>query len=113
MAMKKAFATSLLILSAAAFGTPALAGQTRAAEIIFGKAYDDNVIAIQSGSLTSRKDGFSEWSGSGNDFIMRRAQAEVSADGSLMRSLEARGIAIHNVLSVETAANGGKVVYYR
>ena len=26
---------------------------------------------------------------------------------------EARGIAIHNVLSVETAANGGKVVYYR
>jgi len=44
---------------------------------------------------------------------MRRAQAEVSADSSLMRSLEARGIAIHNVLSVETAANGGKVVYYR
>jgi hypothetical protein len=42
--MKKALVVSLAILAAGS-GT-ALAEQSRASEIIFGKAYDDNVIAI-------------------------------------------------------------------
>lgn len=44
---------------------------------------------------------------------MAEAQAEVSADPVLMQALEAQSVQAMNVIDVETAANGGKIVYVK
>lgn len=112
--MKKALAASLAILAATVAGSSAaLAEQSRASEIIFGKAYDDNVIAIQVAPIYGQGDGYQRTPRSANSVMIRAAQAEASRDRQLQQALAIRGIALHNVLRVETAGNGGKVVYYR
>jgi hypothetical protein len=109
--MKKALVVSLAILAAGS-GT-ALAEQSRASEIIFGKAYDDNVIAIQVAPMYGQGDGYQRTTRSAGVMTVRAAQAEARRDPQLQQALAIRGIALHNVLRVETAGNGGKVVYYR
>lgn len=112
--MKKILAASLAGFAAiAAFGTPAMAEQTQASQIIFGKAYDDDVIAIQVAPIYGQGDGYQRTVHSANSLIIRRAQAEAGRDPMLQHALALRGISLHNVLRVETAGNGGKVVYYR
>lgn len=112
--MKKVVAASLIVLASVVAGTvPALAEQSRASEIIFGKAYDDNVIAIQVAPIYGRGDGYERTPHSANSLTIRLAQAQARRDPSLQHALEIRGISLHNVLRVETAGNGGKVVYYR
>lgn len=44
---------------------------------------------------------------------MAEAQAEVSADPALMAALQENSIEAMNVIDVETAANGGKIVYVK
>lgn len=44
---------------------------------------------------------------------MAEAQAEATADPAILAILEQRQIALSNVVEVETAANGGKIVYVR
>jgi hypothetical protein len=41
------------------------------------------------------------------------AQAEVTADPQLVAALEEKSIELMNVVDVDTAANGGKIVYVR
>ncbi|MDH4442571.1 MAG: hypothetical protein QE284_19565 [Rhizobium sp.] len=87
-------------------------------EILFGKQYDDNVMAIQVSGLGGGGDAY------GRDHLplqvtyptgnsLRLAQSQVTGDPNLMAALETRRIATHNVLWVQTALNGGKIVYYR
>jgi hypothetical protein len=44
---------------------------------------------------------------------MTEAQAEVAADPAIMAALQADSIETMNVIDVETAANGGKIVYVK
>jgi hypothetical protein len=44
---------------------------------------------------------------------MAEAQAEVSSDPALAQALQAQSIEAMNVIDVETAANGGKIVYVK
>ncbi len=44
---------------------------------------------------------------------MSKAQSDVSADPAVAAALQAQSINATNVIAVETAANGGKIVYVR
>ncbi|KQW31999.1 hypothetical protein ASE36_07295 [Rhizobium sp. Root274] len=87
-------------------------------EVLFGKHYDDNVTAIRvvgSGGRGDRDDRddlpLQVTFPTGNS--LRMAQARVADDANLSAALKTRKIATRNVLWVETAMNGGKIVYYR
>jgi hypothetical protein len=106
-------AALLALGAAAAIQTPAFAAQSRLSQIIFGKAYNDGVTAVQITSQ-ARHDGelpISVIYATAN--TMRSAQATVGADAHLRQAIADRGIALHNVVKVETALNGGHVLYYR
>lgn len=80
-------------------------------EILFGKQYNVNAIRVDRGGFDRHTYPMQVIYPTGNS--MRLAQAAVTEDPSLSAALEVRGIAAHNVLWVETALNGGKIVYYR
>ena len=87
-------------------------------EILFGKHYDDNVTAIRvvgSGGRGDRDDRddlpLQVVFPTGNS--LRMAQGAVTEDANLSAALKTRKIATRNVLWVQTAMNGGKIVYYR
>ncbi len=42
-----------------------------------------------------------------------QAQAEIQADPALMTALEDKNVEIQNVVAIDTAANGGKIVYVK
>jgi len=44
---------------------------------------------------------------------LSEAQAEASADAAIMAALQEKSIETMNVIDVETAANGGKIVYVK
>ncbi|MBX9470000.1 MAG: hypothetical protein KL839_20105 [Rhizobium sp.] len=44
---------------------------------------------------------------------LSEAQAEASADPAIMAALQEKSIETMNVIDVETAANGGKIVYVK
>ncbi len=82
-------------------------------EILFGKQYNGNVTAIRvdRGSFERHTYPMQAIHPTGNS--LRQAQAAVTEDPSLVAALKVRGIATHNVLWVQTAYNGGKIVYHR
>jgi len=116
--MKKLVVAAALAASTFA-GLPASAatyveaGAWTPREILFGKQYNGNVTAIRvdRGGVHRHTYPMQVIYPTGNS--MRLAQASVTEDPSLSAALEVRGIAPHNVLWVETAFNGGKIVYYR
>ncbi|TPP09555.1 hypothetical protein [Rhizobium glycinendophyticum] len=87
-------------------------------EVLFGKRYDDNVTAVRVVETGGRGDRDARDDlplqvvfPTGNS--LRTAQAQVADDASLSAALKTRKIATRNVLWVQTAMNGGKIVYYR
>ncbi len=40
-----------------------------------------------------------------------KAQTEIQSDPALMATLEAKNVQLENVIGIQTAANGGKIVY--
>lgn len=50
---------------------------------------------------------------SSNEAAMTEAQGMVSADPMLMAALESKNVQMTNVVHVQTAADGGKIVYVR
>jgi hypothetical protein len=82
-------------------------------EILFGKQYNGNVTAIRvdRGSFERHTYPMQAIHPTGNSLAL--AQAAVTEDPSLVAALKVRGIATHNVLWVQTAYNGGKIVYHR
>lgn len=102
------------ILAATIGASPALAEQSELSRILFGRSFNDNVTAVQVGPSWRDTEGTLPF------FVInphpvriRTAQAEVAADAGLRDALELRKIAAKNVIWVQTAANGGKIVYYR
>ncbi|WP_159946055.1 hypothetical protein [Rhizobium sp. 18065] len=102
------------ILAATVGAAPALADQSELSRILFGRSFNDNVTAVKVGPSWHDTDGTVPF------FVqkphpvrIRTAQAEVAADAGLRDALELRKIAAKNVIWVQTAANGGKIVYYR
>ena len=89
------------------------AGAWTPREILFGKQYNGNVTAIRvdPGGIERHTYPIQAIYPTGNS--LRLAQAMVTEDPSLSAALQVRGIATHNVLWVQTALNGGKIVYYR
>ena len=82
-------------------------------EIAFGKQYNDHVMAIRVDSGIRERDRVPLQARYPTGNTLRLAQGEVSQDPGLVAALKIRGIATHNVLWVQTALNGGKIVYYR
>lgn len=111
MTIKTTLAAALAVMTVGA--SAALAGSWTPQEVIFGKQYGGNVMAIKvdRGSFDRHSYPLQARYPTGNSLAV--AQGQVSDDPSLVAALEARGIAQHNVLWVQTAFNGGKVVYFR
>jgi hypothetical protein len=108
-----AMAAATLATVPASAATYVEAGGWTPREILFGKQYNGNVTAIRvdRGSFERHTYPLQAINPTGNS--MRLAQAAVTEDPSLIAALKVRGIAPHNVLWVQTAFNGGKIVYYR
>ncbi|NBB50306.1 hypothetical protein GVN24_18690 [Rhizobium sp. CRIBSB] len=48
-----------------------------------------------------------------NQSALVEAQAAINADPAVMQALKEQSIEVSNVIEVETAANGGKIVYVK
>src|SRR5690606_7938852 len=110
--MRRAF---IAVLAASLFGPaaamPAMAEQSELSTFLFGRNYNDGVIAVsvRSSHWEDERDA--------SHYIfpsrIRIAQAAVMRDPALLEALARRNIAPHNVLWVRTAVNGGRIIYYR
>ncbi len=98
----------------AAIAAPASAEQSVLSLIVFGKIYNDNVMAVQIGTARRNND-ISVPTGLlyPTSARARSAQATASQDPALRAALSVRAIAVKNVIWIETAANGNKIIYYR
>lgn len=104
--------TSLSLLTVAT--SPAIADDAQLAAILFGRNYNDGVTAVSVWpGHADRGGGGAAEPTSQTPARLRAAQAEVAADPTLQAAIERRHIALHNVVWVETAANGGRILYYR
>lgn len=77
---------------------------------------DDGVTIIRMDSLNTSTDRgqFEELKLIASDPAqVQEAQAEVQSDPALESALLAENVQLNNVVEVETAANGGKIVYIR
>ncbi len=108
-----AVAAATLGAMSAQAGNYVKAGGWTPEEILFGKQYNGNVSAVRvdRGSWERHSYPMQAIYPTGNSLAL--AQAAVTDDPSLSAALKVRGIAPHNVLWVQTAFNGGKIVYYR
>lgn len=111
--MRRVFAAVIVacLFGPAAAATPAMAGQSELSVFLFGRNYNDGVLAlsVRRGHWEDERDA------SHYEFPaqIRIAQAVVARDPALLQALARRNIAPHNVLWVRTAANGGRIIYYR
>jgi hypothetical protein len=96
-----------------ALAAPAAAEQTLLSRIIFGKIYNDGVTAIRVTVYTKHDGAIPLAVAYASRSDMRNVQRAVRADPALMQAIAARGIALHNVVGLETAMNGGHILYYR
>ncbi|GEO83729.1 MULTISPECIES: hypothetical protein [Alphaproteobacteria] len=102
------------LLLAPAMTVPAMAGEAELAAILFGRNYNDGVTAVSvSPGHAERGAGGPAGPAYQTPARMRAAQAQVSRDPVLQAAIARRKIALHNVIWVQTAANGGRIVYYR
>lgn len=102
------------VLTATCAAAPVLAEQSQLSTILFGKIYNDNVTTHQIKMSRHDDDGILPSAALyPSKAGVTQAQAEASQDPSLREALALRKIAIHNVIWIQTAASGGKVVYYR
>lgn len=103
---------ALSLLTAVA--SPAMADDAQVAAVLFGRNYNDGVTAVSVWrSHVDRRSGGPAVRTSQTPARLRVAQAEVAADPTLQAAIERRNIALHNVVWVETAANGARILYYR
>lgn len=102
------------VLTATFAAAPVMAEQSQLSTILFGKIYNDNVTTHQVRMSRHDDDGVLPSAALyPSKARATEAQTEAAQDPSLSHALAMRKIAIHNVIWIQTAANGGKVVYYR
>ncbi len=105
-------AIKLVLASTLALGSVSGAALAQTAAV----TSEQNVSVVRIDSLNndqnrSEYDRLKQLSMSDNG--MSEAQAMVTADPMLVAALEAENVQLTNVVHVQTAANGGKVVYVR
>lgn len=111
--MKTILAASLVAVSIGMAAAPAFAAQSEASAILFGRAYNDGVSAVHVGPQSSHYDNLPISILYATDNTIGRAQAQVKGDSHLRRAIATRGIALHNIIGIETAADGSSILYYR
>ncbi len=109
--MKKAIALAALI-SASAFAAGASA-QTMDTQMPAASTAGVTVVNVtndpSSGSGSRVPEGLSNPSPD----VIQNAQAELQSDPGLVDALTMQNVELANVVAIETAANGGKIVYIR
>jgi len=109
--MKKAIALAALI-SASAFAAGASA-QTMDTQMPAASTAGVTVVNVtndpSSGSGSRVPEGLSNPSPD----VIQNAQAELQSDPGLVDALAMQNVELANVIAIQTAANGGKVVYIR
>ncbi|HEX2146604.1 MAG TPA: hypothetical protein VHG11_03015 [Pseudorhizobium sp.] len=110
--MKNTTVAAALALLMAATAVPAQAEQSELSVFLFGRDYNDGVMAVPVTENRERGDDL-RLSNYAFPARMRIAQGLVMGDPYLQHALARRNIAVHNVLWVQTAANGGRIIYYR
>lgn len=109
--MKKAIALAALI-SASAFAAGASA-QTMDTQMPAASTAGVTVVNVtndpSSGSGSRVPEGLSNPSPD----VIQDAQAELQSDPGLVDALTMQNVELANVVAIETAANGGKIVYIR
>lgn len=110
--MKRTSAALFAGLALLTSGAPAFSDDGLAS-ILFGKNYNDGVMAVQI-LPRSRHDGESLPQAVLYPTQARKqqAQATITHDPALLEALNRREISLHNVAWVQTAMNGGKIIYY-
>ena len=105
---RKLVAAAIGVLLGAAIAGPTQAQQSELSVFLFGRYYNDGVTAIP---ITPER---TEDQRHPSYFLyparMRIAQRIVMGDPALLDALARRQIAVHNVLWVQTAANGGRII---
>lgn len=102
------------ILLAATMALPANAEQSQLSKIVFGTIYHDNVSVVDiAHHMYGREKDLPGVVYFPSRSRVEKSQAEVTNSPELREALHKRGILTKNVLWVETAANGGKIVYIK
>lgn len=111
----KTFIAAILAFAGVVAGSQSALADSNFATFLFGRNYNDGVTAISVGPGSSDRNGrtLSPFAIRPLPVTIRTAQAKVSQDAALVAAIERRNIALHNVLWVDTAANGGRIIYYR
>lgn len=113
--MLKTIAASILVLGVA---TSALAQSAMSPAPASGAMMKDDmvtVVQITEGNKSSDANNTQippAYRNASSD-VMMKAQDMIKADPMLMSALEKKNVQIQNVVGVDTAANGGKVVYVK
>src|SRR5690606_27971077 len=110
------FAGLLLIpaLTSPAMTSSAMADEAELAAILFGRNYNDGVTAICVWHCRfERLAGGPVMPTSHNSARMRVAQSEDYSVPDVRVAIDWLNIALHNVVWVQTAAYGGRILYYR
>lgn len=81
--------------------------------ILFGRSYNDGVTAVQIVHRPNHAgDSLPQAVLYATPARIRQAQAMIMNDPNLLSALDRRNISPRNVVWVQTAMNGGKIVYY-
>lgn len=108
----KTVVSALLAAMTLATALPTGANAASLPEILFGKRYNDGVSVEH---VSQHPPGHGSDLPQSVKYALRpailTAQAEVRRDSHLRDALEARGIPVEAVIQVQTAANGGKIVW--
>lgn len=110
----KTLIAAILAFAGVVAGSQSALAESEFATFLFGRNYNDGVMAIAvplGGQKNDRP--VSPFAIRPLPITIRIAQAKVSQDAALVAAIERRNIALHNVLWVDTAANGGRIIYYR
>ncbi|ATN32651.1 hypothetical protein ACO34A_02385 [Rhizobium sp. ACO-34A] len=111
--MKKTSAALLAGLALLTSGALPAFADDGLVSILFGRNYNDGVSAVK---IVHRPNHVGESLPQAVQYStparVRQAQAMIMNDPSLLAALERRDISPYNVAWVQTALNGGKIIYY-
>ncbi len=115
-AVKLALASAMSIASASSVALAQTATPMVDSTTTGSTTMSDNVSVVQMSALNSdsTREKFTKIQRlSKSETAMAEAQTELQKDPTLVAALDARNVQLNNVVLVETAANGGKIVYVR
>lgn len=109
--MKKALALATM-LSASVFAAGAYAQDTSVTAPA-PSASDVTIVNVTNDPSTGSGSRLPKTVTDPSPDVTQAAQSQIQSDPALMTALQEQNVELQNVIAVETAANGGKVVYIR